>query len=221
MSSSTEQIRINWDAIEDWWSVEHGGIASATSGAHAIGRTGILQVDATSGITGTEPGTGALALNTTLGEMQIYRWDSTNSSAGYEGLTDQKFSRIRKGMGAQAIPASTWTKAVCASTTFSGSYDGLSEWSAYRFTVDGPGYYFITAHILWPVTISEYNKGIAIYKNGAVLTRKKQYGSSILTLSVADIVSLVTNDYIEFYAWHNHTASVSIEAATIQITRVS
>lgn len=223
MSGSTEQIRTNWDAIEDWWAVEHGGITSATSGAHLIGHTGILLVDAASGISALScPGTGSLALNTSLGTMQIYRYDSTNSSAGWQGITDVSFQRLRKGFGSQSIPASTWTKLTCAAAaTFSEAYDTLSAWSNYKYTIPGPGYYVVATRATWPTTTSDYNKGIAIYKNGSAITRAKRYGESVLSTNISDIVYLTTSDYIEVYVWHSHTSEVTVGGGSIHITRVS
>lgn len=222
MSSSTEQIRYNWDAIEDWWDVEHQNMTSAGSGAHSIGEVGAVLVDATSGISAlSSPGTGALALNTTLGELQMYRYDSTNSSAGWDGITDQTFARMRKGFGVQTIPASTWTKAICAATSFYGAYDTLSAWSNYKYTIPGTGYYFVVARITWGAASTDFNKGVAIYKNGAAISRTKRYGTSILSISVSDIIYLAAADYIEVYAWHNHTSAVDIAGGSLQIVRVS
>lgn len=221
MSSSTEQVRANWEIIEDWWATEHGGIASATSGAHAIGRTGAMLTGTTATITGlSSPGTGALALNTTVGEMELYRWDSVNSSAGWDGITDIYFSRLKDGFGAQDIAVGASAQLVAAPTGLSGTYDGLSEWASYKFTVRGAGYYLISVKLVWPATSSEYSKGMAIYKNGSAICRKGLYGSAILTMELNDVPLLAATDYIQVYAWHGHGVAVEI-MGTIYISRVS
>lgn len=220
MSGSTEQIRYNWEGFEDWWSVDHSEtFTGATSGAHTVGTFGVLLTGATSAISAvTSPGTGALALNTTLGEMQIYRYDSTTSAASWEGIMDSKFSRIRQGLGAQTIPSTAWTRLTSAST-LSGSYDGLSEYSSTRYTADGNGYFLIIGSVQWPVS-TDFNRGIAIYKNGSPISVKRRYGQGIRTLTIIDTISLVATDYIDVYAWHNYSASVDIFGGAIQISRL-
>ena len=222
MSTSTEQIRTNWEGIEAWWGVEHGTIPSATSGAHALGKVGVLMVDATSGISAvSNPGTGSMALDSALGEMQINRYDSVNLTAGWEGITDQTFPRIRKGFGEQTIVANTWTKVLCASTGISGTYDGLSEWSSYKYTAAGTGYYQVQVDARWPATSSNYSKAIAIYKSGSRISEKRLYGSAIRSLSLSDIVYLTAGQYVEVYIAHDHTTSVDIVGGTIHVTRIS
>jgi len=222
MSSSTEQLRANWEIIEDWWAVEHGDPSSATSGAHAIGRVGAMLVDATSGISAvSSPGTGSIAINTTLGEMQIYRYDSVGLTAGWEGITDQDFARIRQGMGAQTIAASTWTQVVCAATAFSGSYDGLSEWATYKYTATGTGYYHISIQARWPITSSNYSKAVAIYVNGTRRSVKRLYGSAIRHLMLSDTLYLTATQYVQVYVYHSHTVPVDLVSAVMHVTRVS
>jgi hypothetical protein len=222
MCGSVTQITTNWDALEDWWGVEHSKPTEATSGKHVEGQVGTLLRGNTAAISAlTNPGTGALAHDTTLGEMQLYRWDATAGSAAWEGLTDRYFSRIRVGMGSQTITASTWTKCTCSTAGVSGTYDGLTEWASYKFTADGPGFYDVIAAVRWPASSNEHNKAVAIYVNGLAYTVKYLFGSTIRQMHVEDIIHLSADDEVEIYVWHDHSESIEIVSATLQISRLS
>lgn len=228
MSTSTEQIRANWDDMALWWNVEHHSFASATSGKHtltadnpAVMASGTQTViDALDD--STAPGTGALALNTTLGEMQVYYYDSSTSAAAWEGITDRYSARMRKAMGVQTIPATAWTQIVCAGSA-EDTYDSLSAWSAYKYTIPagGAGYYLVSIKVDWEETTSNYNKGVAIYVTGTKTSEKRLYGSSVVTIVLEDILYLAAADYVQIKVWHNHSSSVEIASAILHIQRVS
>lgn len=215
VSASVTQITDNWDIIEDWWGVAHSTLTTATSGDHKIGRTGVILVDGTSGVSAiSSPGTGALAYDTTKGELEIYR------TAGWERLTANKWSRVRYVWDYQTIPASTPTKLTSAATT-SGTYDTLSEFASNRITVLGAGYYLIAISVRFPATSSNYRKEVGIYKNGVAITVAGAYGPAIRTVAIKDIVLLAATNYIELWCWHNHTESVQILGGSIHMTRLS
>lgn len=226
VSSSTEQIRINWDAIEDWWTVSHtNNFSAAASGAHTPGIPGIILYDATSGVSAvSSPGTGALAYDSTKGEVELYRYDSTNLTAGWERLTAQKFSRVRASFATQSIPDSTWTK-LTETGTGSGTYDTMSEYSTVTDKVIPVhlGWFVAVATIQFPSTSDNYNKAVAVCKNGTIVSRAAVYGSQNRTVILTDTVQVTTasSDYFEIYAWHNAGTAVSIVVATLHLSRLN
>lgn len=223
MSGSTEFIRANWEILEDWWLTDHGALSAATSGAHSIGEVGVLLTGNTATIAAlSAPGTGALALDTELGEMQLHRYLSATSGYGWEGITDNKFSRLRVGFGAQAIPATAWTQLTTTTTGTSGTYDGISEWAAAKFTAQGPGYYLVEATIIWPTGVtSEYGKSIALAKNGSSICVRTVYGAGAISVWIADTITLTAGEYVQIKVYHNNTASLTINGGVLHITRVS
>lgn len=220
MSGSTEQIRYNWTGLENWWDIEHQTFTSAGSGKHSKGVIGVALTGTTATIAAIPtPGTGSLALNTSLGEMQMYRYDPVNASAGWEGITDSKFSRIRKGLGSQSIPASTWTRITTSAST-SGTYDGLTEYSSTRFVAVGAGYFLVVANVVWSTGSTDFNKGVAIYKNGNAVAIRRRHGMAVNTILVADILSLVAGDYLDVYVWHSGSGAQTETGGTFSISRI-
>ena len=228
MAESVEQIRANWDDMNLWWDVQHHAFESATSGRHTVtaDNPGVLAsgaqavVDALDDV--TVPGTGALAHNTTLGEVQAYYYDSATSATAWEGITDRYSARMRKAMGEQTIPITAWTQVVCAGTA-DDTYDSLSAWSNYRYTIPtgGAGYYLVSLKVVWEKTTSNYNIGIAIYVSGNRISEKRLYGNGVVTMVLEDVLSLAAADYVQAKVWHNHSSTVEIASAILHIQRVS
>jgi hypothetical protein len=153
--------------------------------------------------------------------MQLYRYNSTTSACAWEGITDRKFSRLRAGFGAQSVPPTAWAL-VTSGTGTSGTYDGLSEWSASRFTADGPGYYFVEAVLVFPSGISsEYGKSAAIAKNGTRIAIRTLYGAGAICIGVADTVTLTAGEYIQINVYHNNTSALQLQGGVVHIMRVS
>lgn len=213
------QIRDNWSAIEDWWNVDHQTFTSAGSGGHTAGEWGVVLLNTAEAITGaTSPGTGSIGYDNTNGQLLIYR------PSDWGRLTANKYSRARISFGVQTIPTTAWTKLISADTiAASGTYDTLSEFntSTMRFTVLNSGFYFMKATIVFPITTSNYLKGIGIAKNGALITKSSGYGSSIRNIDIIDCLSLYSGDYIELYGYHDYTSEVSIVHASMHIIRLS
>jgi hypothetical protein len=214
----TENVRDNWEALEDWWNVEHSTFTSGGSGTHTFGKFGVLITAANSAITAlTSPGTGAIGYDTTNG--QLLRYNGTS----WVRLTSNKYSRIRQGFGTQTIPTTAWTTMSASSATVSGTYDTLGEWNAttFRFTATQAGTYFVKGAAKFPVTTDNYTKGVGIGKNGVLTTKSVLHGASIVTTEVNDILSLAAGDYIVLACYHEHTSSVDIVGGNIHIMRLS
>lgn len=211
-------IRNNWAALESWWDVEHTTFTSAGSGGHTFGKFGVMLTATNSAILAlTLPGTGAIGYDTTNG--QLLRYDGTN----WVRLTSNKYSRIRKGFGLQTIPITAWTIMNVAATTFSGSYDTLGEFNitTYRFVPVVTGMYLIKGATQFPITTTNYLKGVGIGKNGTLVTKSGLYGASVVTIEVNDILYLTAGDYIELACYHDSLVSVNINGGSLHIIRLS
>ena len=217
VSGSTEQIRDNWNAMEEVIKVEHTSIASANAGEHTPGQSGFIGYDTKSNILAlSSPGTGSLAYTHDTGEFLIYV-----PSGSWERLTQNYWSRIRKtNSGTQAISNDVWTK-VTLPTSGSGIYDSLSEFSSNRFTVKAVGYYIIAGAVHYPPTTSNYQKAVAIYKNGVQVSVGRFYGSAFRTIVISDIIGLAAGDYLELFTSHLAGADVTIVGASLAVQRGS
>lgn len=222
---STEQIRDNWAALEAWWNKEHYDFSSASSGQHDDGRSSVLAKATTSEISAiSSPGTGAIAYDTTKGELDIYRWDSAGSSAGWERLTEDVYSRVRYGFDSQVITANTYQKVISASSSvISGYFDGLSEMSSAndKITLSGTAYYWVHGEVEWTAHSERCRKIIMLRKNGGTIAQYNTYGNEEMFISVNDIVSLTAGDYIELYVWHNASTTLTASKGIIHLTRLS
>jgi hypothetical protein len=210
------QIRANWQFIQDWWGVQHTTFTSAGSGGHTAGKVGSVLVDTTANIALlSEPGTGALAYNTTVGQLQIY-------DGAWSGISCSAYSRIRYVFGSQSISGTTWTAMTCAGAG-SGTYDTLSEFSVttFRFTAVAAGYYLVRGSILFPTDANNYTKGVSISVDGSLLSKMTRYGSTILNLSITDVLPLSIGDYIQLAAYHDYASPITITSGTLQIMRLS
>lgn len=211
-------IRDNWTALESWWDVEHTTFTSAGSGAHTFGKFGVMLTAANSAILAlTSPGTGAIGHDTTNG--QLLRYGGTS----WVRLTQNTYSRIRKGFGTQTIPTDIWTTMNTSATVFSGSYDTLGEFNitTYRFVPVATGMYLIKGATQFPITTTNYLKGVGIGKNGTLVTKSVLYGASVVTIEVNDILYLTAGDYIELACYHDSLVSVDINGGSLYIMRLS
>lgn len=215
---SSSGIRADWAALESWWDVEHSTFTSGGSGAHVVGKFGVMLTDANSGILAlTTPGTGAIAYDTTNGQLLRY------SGTSWVRLTQNKYSRIREGFGVQTIPTTAWTVMNASTTTFSGSYDTLGEFNTTtrRFTPIATGIYLVRGSIQFSPTVSNYLKGIGLGINGVLVTKAALYGASVITVEINDILSLTAGDYVELACYHDYSASISIAGGSLHIMRLS
>jgi len=225
VSGSTTQIRANWAAMQAWWEVEHVSIASASSGAgqHLAGTVGFVIWGDFSALPSTAA-TGALAY-TDIGFF-IY-----TPNDAWDSITETYWSRIRQSnldylntsYNDLVIPASTWTKMAMSATSSHLIYDSMSEYStaANRWTAKEEGFYMVIGNIVFPDAETNYQKAAAISQNGAAVAVGRKYGSPVKSVLVKDVLYIDTGDYLELYGWHNHTAAVTADAATLMIQRVS
>ena len=218
MSSSTEQIRTNWEIINSWWGVQHQTFSNTASGKHKRGTSGVLLVGTTAAIAAVSaPGTGSTAYNTDKGELEIYR----SSTIGWQRATYNKFSRLRTEFASAAIPNTAWTAVTASAASPTLDYDGLSEFSAGTVTMKGPGYYWIQGTVTWPKETTNYYKAIGIYVNGSVVAVASKYGKYTRTVRTQTINLLAANDLVTIKVYQNSGASVTIDGAILEITRVS
>jgi hypothetical protein len=219
VSGSTEQIRANWKAIEDWTKKGHYNMDNVTSaGAHVLGQVGTLAVSSTSQIaTISAPGTGAWAWDTTKGELQIL-----TSGGVWESATASAFSRVRKVHTGISIPDSIWTSVPWYDSTAQRTYDGLSEFGSYTvFTAINAGYYLVRASAHWAAATTDYQKAIGIF-NGAYATAiGRRFSRWKRTTSVVDVVQMAVGDQLSIKCWQNSGVASSIDEAKLSITRLS
>jgi hypothetical protein len=210
------QIRANWLFIQEWWGVEHTTFTSAGSGEHTAGKVGSVLVDTAANIAAlTSPGTGALAYNTTVGQLQIY-------DGLWVGISCSAYSRMRYMFGSQVVTGSIWT-AMGSAGAGSGTYNTLAEFSdtTFRFTAVEAGYYLVRGLILFPTDTNNYNKGVAISQNASLVSKMTRYGSTILNLFVVDVLPLNIGDYIQLAAYHDYTSPITISSGILQVIRLS
>lgn len=218
VSGSTERIRQNWEAIQEWMDVEHEGLTSSTPGVHRPGVTGFITYTASSNLSAAVT-SGALAYTTDTGEFLI-----TDANGNWVSITGTYWSRMRR-LGDSAnlvLPSSTWTKLSVVATPPT-TYDSLSEYASgnSRWIAKESGHYLVMGTIRYPATTHDYQKAVAIYQNGSAVSIGNLYGSSVRSVAVYDILSIEAGDYIELYGWHNHTTPVTAVGAGLTIHRVS
>lgn len=220
-SGSTEQIRDNWEALEDWWDVNHSTFTSASSGHHTAGSVGVLLSASTATIEAVPtPGTGAIAYDTTIG--QLVRYNGT----AWIPFTSPSYSRVRKFLlGSQSVPATAWTILQTTATLSAGEYDTLSEFSTstWKFTVKNTGYYLVRGSLRFNASTGCL-MGIGIKKNGTTdLATALEYVTYpwTRTIDLMDIQFLYTSDYITMIGYHNYTTSLTVYEGYFEIMRLS
>lgn len=219
VSGSTEQIRANWEAIEEWWDVEHQTFTSAGSGEHTIGRFPALYYGSDAGSDAvTNPGTGAGAYATDTGVLKIVR------AGAWERLTEDAFSRVRNVATGTAANSGEWTVITTwESTGASGMYDTLNEWASSKFTATSTGYYLVYFHARWDTEDSDFTKALGLFRNDVLHTIVRTYGQFITSMDGYDIVYLTAGQYLQLAVWHNKSTEdhSHIVSANIHIHRIS
>jgi hypothetical protein len=216
VSGSPDQKQDNFEIIEDWWDVEHFTFTSGNSGEHLPGRVAALYYGTQTQIDSlVSPGTGSLAYATDKGTLELYR-------GSWERLTENYFSRVRNIATSMTIPTSVWTPITTwESSSASGMYDTLDEWSSSKFTARAAGYYLVIFHASWVYSAAAYQRAIGLFKNGILTTISRRFGSISMYNNACDIVSLNASDYLQLSAWHNHASDKTLNAANISIQRIS
>jgi len=217
-SASTLGLTGNWKALEDWWGVEHTTLTSASSGHHTAQNISLVCVAATSAISAlSSPGTGALAYDTTKGELEVYR------TAGWGKLTESYWSRVRTVFLSASISTATWTKLTEKRTVEEDQYDTLSEFasSSGSASIKATGTYFVLGTCRFPTTSNNYLVGVAIYKNGSAVAVHRGYGAGVRSTEVFDILSLTAGDRLEVYCYHNAGSNITIVGGSLQFTKLS
>jgi hypothetical protein len=213
--ASTVQITSNWDAIEDWWGVEHYDFTSALSGDHKPGIAGIVMTGTYAAITGTSsPGTGALAWDNTCGVLRIYKSDNA-----WDRLTEDHYSRMHlKRAATQSLPATAWTAITFDTTT----YDCLNEYDENTNTIamSSDGYYLVQATATFPAA-GAYEKAVGIYYEGTRHCDSGGYGTYLISCEAVDLLSAVSADEIAVYCYNGNTAAVAVQSVEVTLTRIS
>jgi len=121
------------------------------------------------------------------------------------------------------IPNNTWTKVLVNAISFDPG-DNVDIVNS-RIIVPLPGYYLIIGVILWKsgTVVADHGYYTGIFKNGALQIQDGAQSSSTLAImsSLASILYLSENDYIELYAWHNagvNTVDIYGSSETTYIT---
>mgnify|MGYP001573013473 CR=1 FL=1 len=135
----------------------------------------------------------------------------TVETGGIVNLPKQSASRAYLTTASQSINTDTSTKI----TLNAESYDNQNEFDSttnYRFTATKAGYYLIIANSCWdsPVTAKRYIS--AIYKNGAAIVSKTigTSGTETQDVTIATIIYLAANDYLEFFVNQNSGAADTV-----------
>lgn len=215
--ASVTQITTNFSGVDTWWTIEHDTFSATTSGHHKAGKVGTLLYETTAAITGaTAPGTGALGYSSDKGILYIY------TSGGWKSIAQDYYSRVFKVFEAQTIPPTAWTQIISGSSTASGQYDTLGEYSSGTITVSAAGFYSLVGSIRWPLsTTSNYQQVTAIYVNGSLYSTGCLYGGHVGSVGVNDTLSASAGDTIKLYGYHTHTTSADIFRGSLMIHRIS
>lgn len=217
VSGSPDQVRANWEALEEWWDVEHQTFTSAGSGQHTLGQFPVIYYGSDAGSEAvTTPGTGAGAFATDTGVFKIVR------AGSWERLTEDSFSRVRNVASATTATSSDWTIITTwESTAASGMYDTLNEWASSKFTAVAEGYYAVYFHTRWDAEDSDFTKALGLFKNGALHAIARTYGQWVTSIDGYDIVYLTAGQYLQLAVWHNKADFSEIVSANIHIHRIS
>lgn len=209
--ASTVQLTSNFQAINDWWNVEHYTFSSSLSGLHKAGIMGTVLTGTHSAISAiSSPGTGSLCYDNTCGYLSIYR-----SSGAWKRLTEDHYSRVKLTASSQSVAATAWTD-----ITFDTEvYDSLGEYTLTNLRVVAEGYYLIQAIVNFPSISPE--KAVAIYVDGVRYSQSGGYGPKLITIECMDIVKASANSLIDLYVYNGSNIAVDISSATLMLTRLS
>jgi hypothetical protein len=139
-----------------------------------------------------DDGAGGTLRKTTAARIKTYIGAGTNTPA---------FSA--KGTAATTMASNTATK-----ITFGGeNFDTDSKFADSRFTPTVAGKYYIEGRFRFGETTDITSLKIYIYKNGSEARVHQVSNTHNETVSVAGIIDLDSNDYVEIYGSHNHSGS--------------
>lgn len=210
----------NYGQMEDWYGVQHYTYSSSLSGRHKPGITPFLYVNSTGNITGlTNPGSGALAFDITLGVLK--RYDGVASA--WKQVNLDPISCVDVYLTSDQTVASAAVGTYTTITFDSETTDVLNNWnsSTYKFTAPIAGYYMA----LGQATITPTDAGIgfgyalAQYSSADVLQNVIvnyyfSWACGIMCARLAVIWSLAATDWIACGLYHDNSTSQIVEGGS-------
>lgn len=211
------------DADKDW---QKKNITNLGAGAHdlnaklssIITKLSQLTIDADKNWAGkniTNLGTAAYDVATRLGEVVTARGSKASLDARLDVVLEEDgtlkdhivevSAKARAYLGtSQHNLVHNMTEKVQLDTESydpGGNFDSVTT---YRFTAPIPGYYLFLGNIQFWDVVADKIYGCRIYKNGSLASAGRAHSSnvSMVDASVRDIIYMATNDYMEFYGWH-------------------
>jgi len=238
VSGSTEQMRENWECLENILQVEHVGLTtSVASGKHKAGEFAALSYAPCAVIKSEPAGDGALGWASDTGTLYIYRNSLSSLSAvdntGWRPLssTASGTSLVRATLNSEHAIASATITVLNGWTDDEGSkFDIMGEFekSTGVFTANSTGYYLVIGKVQWNMDdiaaglpnsaphwacLSATGGGYYGY-NGA-------WGDGEVTSDLADIVYLTSGQSIVVCVYHaDSVKALRIGAGSIHISRL-
>jgi hypothetical protein len=112
--------------------------------------------------------------------------------------------------GTQSAPNNTWTKVGCQTEVYDPSnvYDATTN---QRYVCPADGFYFFSSAVTMDLFTgagdimysSFYKNGTTAHNGAEMIASGWSASNNYLTIRNTQIIQLITNDYIEFYAWNN------------------
>lgn len=117
---------------------------------------------------------------------------------------------------------STWTKIQLDTENYDPDslFDNATN---YRFTAEVDGYYQCNAGVGFTSVVADKVYGAAIYKNGSAYAKGLTHSAStsVVYATVADLIYLEANDYVELYGLHIAGVSTVDVIGTTDVTWMS
>lgn len=114
----------------------------------------------------------------------------------------------------QDVPSGAYTKVEFDAESFDVQSEG--DTTNHRFKAKVAGYYQVDSVLRFKEAVGD-NKRItmAIYKNGAIYSKASTHGCNLTSMgmSIADIVPLDTDDYVQIYVYHDHGTNRQLDGA--------
>jgi hypothetical protein len=118
--------------------------------------------------------------------------------------------------GAQTVGNSSWTRMSINTTSFDTAI--AVNTSTYRFTAPVAGYYYMSGQVSFVGSSTGYAQ-MALYvnnsatNNGNAAPNNTNVGAQV---SLAAIVLLAVNDYVELYGWQNSGGNLNTQNSSTQ-----
>jgi hypothetical protein len=130
-------------------------------------------------------------------------WAGISANAG-----TYPFSAYRTGT--QSAPNNTWTKVGCQTEVYDPSnvYDATTN---QRYVCPADGFYFFSSAVTMDLFTgsgdimysSFYKNGTTAHNGAEMIASGWSASNNYITIRNTQIIQLITNDYLEFYAWNN------------------